>query len=191
MSVLLKVSKAIDRFTGGVGRLVGWLTLAMLLIGAYNALVRYVDAKRWIDTQLSSNAFIELQWYLFSLVFLLGAAYALRQDAHVRVDVLYGRCSPRARAWINVAGTVLFLLPFSVIVLWLSLPAVASSWEVREVSPDPGGLPRYPIKAVIPVAFLLLIAQALSELIKQVAFLAGGEPGEGERGARAPQEGAP
>lgn len=195
MTVLLKVSKAIDRFTGGIGRLVGWMTLAMLLIGAYNALARYADARQWtrqwLDAQLSSNAFIELQWYLFSLVFLLGSAYGLRQGAHVRVDVLYGRCSPRAKAWINVAGAVLFLLPFSVLVLWMSWPAVASSWEVREVSPDPGGLPRYPIKAVIPLAFLLLIVQALSELIKQVAFLAGVERDDGEHGAPAAGEGAP
>ena len=167
----LRVAAAIDRFTTGLGRITAWLALAMVLIGAYNAIARYLG--RFIGVNLSSNAYIEAQWYLFSLLFLLGASYTLQQDAHVRVDVLFSRCSPRVRAWINVLGTLLLLLPFCVFLLWVSWPVVANSWRVREVSPDPGGLPRWPLKAVIPVCFSLLIVQGVSELIKEIARLRG------------------
>ncbi|WP_428262050.1 TRAP transporter small permease subunit [Haliangium sp.] len=198
MTFLLKVSRLIDRVTGAIGALVGWAVLAMILIGAYNALVRYLDAQQVLDTRLSSNAFIELQWYLFSVVFLLGAGYALKQGAHVRVDLLYNRLGPRARAWIDIVGTVVFLIPFAVFVFWESLPAIENSWAVREVSPDPGGLPRYPIKAVIPIAIVLLVVQALSELIKRVATVTGandladGDDPSGTDGhaAAAPEEAA-
>jgi len=165
----LKLARAIDRLNLWVGRLVYWLVLLMVLVGAYNAVVRYLD--RYTGIGLSSNFYIELQWYLFSLVFLLGAAYALQRDAHVRVDVFYGRLSPRARAWINLLGTVLFLLPFCGLVLWVSWGWVVNSWVVREMSPDPGGLPRYPLKAMLPVAFVLLALQGVSILIHQIARL--------------------
>ncbi|SHK86984.1 TRAP transporter small permease subunit [Rhodothermus profundi] len=165
----LKLARAIDRLNLWVGRLVYWLVLFMVLVGAYNAVVRYLD--RYTGIGLSSNFYIELQWYLFSLVFLLGAAYTLQRDAHVRVDVFYGRLAPRARAWINLLGTVLFLLPFCGLVLWVSWGWVVNSWVVREVSPDPGGLPRYPLKAMLPVAFVLLALQGVSMLIHQVARL--------------------
>lgn len=171
MSFWLRSSKIIDRISEGTGVLIGWMTLAMVLIGAYNAVVRY--AGRFAGWNLSSNAYIELQWYLFSLIFLLGASYALRHDVHVRVDVLYGRLTPRRKAWINVAGTVLFLIPCCVAVLWFSWPAIYNSWTVTEQSPDPGGLPRYPIKAAILVGFVLLLVQGLAELCKNIAFLAG------------------
>lgn len=167
MQRLLRIARGIDRFSEWTGRLVYWLVLAMVLVGAYNAVVRYTVPA------LSSNSYIELQWYLFALVFLLGAAYTLKHDAHVRVDVFYGRLSRRGRAWVNVLGTLLFLFPFSALMLWTSWPAVRNSWAVREMSPDPGGLPRYPIKTVILVAFLLLIAQGISLLIKEVAVLRG------------------
>jgi TRAP-type mannitol/chloroaromatic compound transport system permease small subunit len=173
MKALLEVSRIIDRITGGIGKLVGWLTLAMVLASAFNALARWVDARQTFGVQLSSNAFIDTQWYLFSLVFLLGASHALLTDSHVRVDVLSSRMSRRTRAWLDVGGIVLFLLPFSALLIWLSWPAIESSWRVREQSPDPGGLPRYPIKLVIPIGFGLLIVQALSELIKRVAFATG------------------
>ncbi|GAB4521732.1 MAG: TRAP transporter small permease subunit [Haliangiales bacterium] len=178
MRLLLKLSRAIDRVTGAAGALIGWLTLAMIALGAFNAAARYFDARQLIDTRLSSNAFIELQWYLFSAVFLLGAGYALRQGTHVRVDVLYGRLSERRKAYIDVAGTLLFLIPFAVFVMIMSWPAIENSWAVRETSPDPGGLPRYPIKALIPLAFALLILQALSELTKRIATLTGHAPSE-------------
>lgn len=173
MKALLEVSKLIDRITGGVGKLTAWLTLAMVLAAALNALARWADARQMFGTQLSSNAFIDTQWYLFSLVFLLGAGYALRNDAHVRVDVLSSRLSRRTRAWIDVAGIVLFLIPFSALVIWLSWPAIETSWRIREQSPDPGGLPRYPIKLALPLGLGLLIVQSLSELIKRVAFATG------------------
>jgi TRAP-type mannitol/chloroaromatic compound transport system permease small subunit len=181
MNAWLRLAAAIDGINDRIGALVGWLAGLMVLVAAYNAIARYTT--RFTGLQLSSNAYVELQWYLFSLVFLLGAAYALRHDAHVRVDVLYGRLGPRGRAWIDVAGTLLFLLPFSLLMLWVSWPAVAASWRVRETSPDPGGLPRYPIKAVILVAFALLVLQGVSQLVKQIAVLRGhpvaARPGHG------------
>lgn len=176
MKPWLRLAGIIDTINEWVGRVILWLVGAMVLIAAFNAIARY--AGRYVGVNLSSNAYIELQWYLFSLVFLLGAAYALRHDAHVRVDLVYGRLGPRGRAWIDLLGTVLFLLPFSVLMLWVSYPSIRASWEIREVSPDPGGLPRYPIKAVILVAFALLILQGISELIKQIAILRGAVPPE-------------
>lgn len=177
MQALLRISAAIDRLSAAVGRLVAWLVLLMVVVGSFNAIARYLG--RYVGTNLSSNAWIELQWYLFSLVFLLGASWALATDQHVRVDVLYGRLSDRGKAWIDVVGAVVFLLPFCGFALWVSVPAVINSWAVWEQSPDPGGLPRYPIKTAIPVAFVLLFAQGVSQLIKGVAFLRGdaGPPG--------------
>lgn len=166
--------RAIDRVSDLAGRSVLWLVAVMVVIGAYNALARYLN--RFTEANLASNAYLEAQWYLFSLVFLLGAAYALKEDAHVRVDVLYGRLGVRGRAWIDLLGTLLFLIPFCVLMLWVSWPSVAASWRVREVSPDPGGLPRYPIKAVILVAFALLLLQGVSQALKQVALLRGAAP---------------
>ena len=167
----LGLSTGIDRFSVGTGKAVSWLIVVMVFVAAYNAIVRY--AGRFLGANLSSNAYIETQWYLFSLIFLLGAAYALQQDAHVRVDVLFARFQPRTRAWINVLGTVLLLVPFCIFLLLVSWPVVANSWRVREVSPDPGGLPRWPLKMVIPVCFVLLVVQGISELIKEIARLRG------------------
>ncbi len=177
MRAALRISFAIDRLSRRLGKLVAWLTLAMVLIGAFNAVARYSD--RFLVQRfdgfggLSSNAYVEAQWYLFSLVFLLAAPYVLRANRHVRVDVLYGRLSERAQAWIDLLGGVLFLVPFCVFALWTSLPYVVDSWEVREGSPDPGGLARYPIKSAILVAFALLGLQGVSETIKRVALLRG------------------
>jgi TRAP-type mannitol/chloroaromatic compound transport system permease small subunit len=182
MQALLRVASVVDRVNGAVGRVVAWLVVGMVLVGAFNAVARYVG--RYIGANLSSNAWIELQWYLFSLVFLLGAAYTLERNAHVRVDVLYGRLSARGKAWIDLVGTVVFLLPFCAFGIWVSLPTVQSSWAVLEMSPDPGGLPRYPIKTAIPIAFALLFLQGISELIKRVAFLRGmGTDDEATEGA--------
>lgn len=164
-----RVAAGIDTLTAAVGRLVAWLSVVMVLLGAFNAIARYLG--RFVGRNLSSNAYLEAQWYLFSLIFLLGAAYALQQDAHVRVDVLFSRCSARVRSWINILGTIFLLIPFCLFVLWSSLPAVRNSWRIREVSPDPGGLPRYPLKAVILVCFVLLLLQAVSELIKEIGRL--------------------
>lgn len=171
-----RVAALIDSITAGAGHVVAWLSVLMVLLGAFNAVARYLG--RFVGRNLSSNAYLEAQWYLFSLIFLLGAAYALQRDAHVRVDVIFARCSARVRSWINIVGTIVLLVPFCIFVLWSSLPAVRNSWRIREVSPDPGGLPRYPLKAVILVCFGLLLLQAVSELIKEVARLRSHDAGE-------------
>lgn len=167
----LRVAHTIDRISESVGRLVHWLALLMVLVGVWNAAVRYLGPA--VGLNLSSNAYIELQWYMFSLLFLLAAAYTLKHDRHVRVDVLYVRCSARAQAWIDLLGTLVFLIPFSVLGIWMTWPAVRNSWRILEGSPDPGGLPRYPIKTVILVAFALLILQGAAEAMKRIAFLRG------------------
>lgn len=167
MGALARLSAAIDRVTGWLGHLITWVTFVMVLIGALNAVARYLG--RFVGMNLSSNLYLELQWYLFSVVFLLGAGYTLREDAHVRVDVLYARLRERGRMWINVLGALLLLAPFCVFVLWVSWPSVVNSWTIRELSPDPGGLPRYPIKALIIVAFVLLLVQGVSELYKDAS----------------------
>jgi len=178
MSLLRRFSAAVDGVNDRIGSAIRWLALIMVLVGAFNALARYTT--RYTGVALSSNAYLDLQWYFFSLIFLLGAAYGLNHDVHVRVDVLYSRLSRKAQAWIDLMGTVLFLLPFSLLMLWVSWPAVRNSWAVRETSPDPGGLPRYPIKAVILLSFFLLVLQALSQIIKQVDVIRGpdGEPAD-------------
>jgi TRAP-type mannitol/chloroaromatic compound transport system permease small subunit len=176
MRTLLGLAGRIDRLNDWIYALIRWLTLAMIVVGAYNAIARYVT--RWTGVPLSSNAYFELQWYMFSVIFLLGAAYALNHDAHVRVDVVYSRLSERGRAWVDVLGTLFFLIPFCVLMLVTSWPAVRNSWAVREVSPDPGGLPRYPIKALVLVCFALLLLQALSQLVKKSAILRGYVPAD-------------
>ena len=160
------IAAHIDALNMRVGRLVGWLTLLMIGLGAFNAIARYLD--KHLETQAASNAFVEAQWYLFSLVFLLGAAYTLTLDKHVRVDVFYGRLSARGKAWVDLIGSLFFLVPFCLCGLWVCFPTVMSSVEVQEMSPDPGGLPRYPIKIMILVCFALLLLQAISEIIKKI-----------------------
>jgi TRAP-type mannitol/chloroaromatic compound transport system permease small subunit len=167
----LRLARAIDRLNEAVGRASGWLVLLMVLVGAYNAIVRY--AGRYWGLNLSSNVYIELQWYLFSLVFLLGAGYALKHRAHVRVDVFYARLSPRGQAWIDLIGTIVFLVPVCGVLLWVSWPSIINSWSILEVSPDPGGLPRYPIKSVLLLAFVLLLLQGVAEGIRNIAVLSG------------------
>lgn len=171
MGVLLGFARAVSRLTEAIGRLTYWLTLLMVLLGAFNAVARYQS--RFTGLNLSSNRFIESQWYLFSLIFLLGAAYTLKHHGHVRVDVLYGRLSFRGKAWIDLAGNLLFLLPFCALMIYFTLPSVMNSWRVWEISPDPGGLPRYPIKTMVPVAFGLLFLQGIANTIEQLAVLKG------------------
>jgi len=163
MQWLLSLASRIDALNRRVGHAVAWATLAMVLIAAGNAVARY--AGRSLGVNLSSNTLLEAQWYLFSVVFLLGAAWTLADDAHVRVDVLYGRLSKRKQAVIDAAGAVLFLLPFCAFALWVGFPAVQQSWSILEASPDPGGLPRYPIKAAMLVGFGLLGLQGVSQAI--------------------------
>ena len=159
-----------DRITQQIGQINTYLCLAMVLIGAFNALARKLG--HTFGLNLSSNAYLEIQWYLFSILFLLGASYTLKADEHVRVDVFYARLSPRQKVWLNLMGHVLFLLPFAGVMIWLSWPMVVASWKVWEQSPDPGGLPRYPIKTLILVAFFLFGLQGISEALKAVQALA-------------------
>ena len=171
MDILLSISRVIDALNEAVGRLVSWLTLFMVLVGVYNAVTRKLSQTIGVD--LSSNTYIELQWYMFALVFMWGAAYTFKHNAHVRVDIIYARLSERGKAWVDTLGIVFFMLPFTAIVLWTAWPIVQDSWMIHEMSPDPGGLPRYPIKAALIVAFALLFLQGVSELIKRVALLTG------------------
>lgn len=171
MPLLLRFARAIDRLNDAVYRVIRWLTLAMIVVGAFTALARYLT--RFSGVALGSNVLFDLQWYMFSLSFLLGAAYGLRRDVHVRVDVAYARFAPRTRLWVDLAGTALFVIPFSIMMLLTSWPAVRNSWSVREGSPDPGGLARYPIKTVLLACFTLLLLQAIAQLITKGAELAG------------------
>lgn len=171
MPFLLQVAHHIERFTNAIGKLAYWLVLVMIGVGVWNVLGRYLGNA--IGQNLSSNALIETQWYLFDLVFLLGAAYTLQHNEHVRVDVFYARWSRRRQAMADLFGTVVFLIPFSVLAIYFSWGAVLQSWAVRETSPDPGGLARYPIKTMILVSFALLILQGIADAIKNLAILCG------------------
>jgi TRAP-type mannitol/chloroaromatic compound transport system permease small subunit len=171
VQTLLRIAHWIDIFTERLGRFAYWLVLLMIGLGVWNVLGRYVGNA--IGQNLSTNALIESQWYLFDIVFLLGAAYTLRHNGHVRVDVFYARWSPKRRALADLIGTWLFLIPFSLLVIYFSWGAVLKSWMLWETSPDPGGLPRYPIKTMIIVSFVLLIIQGVSQTIKSLARLSG------------------
>lgn len=171
MRYLLACSRWIDALNEGVGRCAAWLIFACVLISATNAVARY-------GFNFSSNAFLEIQWYLYSIVFLCAAGYTLRHNAHVRIDIVSGRLSERTRAWIDLGGGLFMLLPAAAILLWFGWSAFLESFRIGEVSPDAGGLLRWPIKLVIPVAFLLLILQGVSESIKRIAFLRGYTPAE-------------
>ncbi|NHC08028.1 TRAP-type mannitol/chloroaromatic compound transport system permease small subunit [Azonexus fungiphilus] len=166
MTLLLKLSQLIDWLNERVGKGAFWLVLIMTVISAGNASIRFV-----FDT--SSNGLLEIQWYLFAAIFLLCAPYTLQKNEHVRIDVLSGKLSPRGLAVIDIIGTLFFLLPMVVAVLWLSLPLVAESYRIQEMSANAGGLIRWPVKILLPIGFTLLALQGLSELIKRIAFLAG------------------
>ena len=171
MHRLLRFAATVDAVSRRVGGAVSWLALVMVAIATVNAVLRYVG--RFAGVSLASNAYLEAQWYLFSLLFLLPAAWALVQGSHVRVDVLYSRLPLRAQQWIDVVGHLVLLLPFVTVLLWLSWPSVAASWAVREGSPDPGGLPRYPLKAMLLVALVMVLVQGVALLIQDVARLRG------------------
>ena len=164
MRKLLQIARAIDLINEWIGRITYWLVLLMVAVGAWNVLGRYLG--RIVGTNLTSNALIEIQWYLFDVVFLFGAAYALKYNEHVRVDIFYKGWSRRRQALVNFLGNIIFLIPFSCLMIYYSWGTVINSWKIREMSPDPGGLPRYPIKFTIIIAFVLLILQGISEAIK-------------------------
>ncbi|HZZ91113.1 MAG TPA: TRAP transporter small permease subunit [Usitatibacter sp.] len=169
MRALRKISALIDALNDHVGRLVYWLVLAMVLISAGNAIIRKVFS-------MSSNAWLELQWYLFSAVFLLAAGYTLLRNEHVRIDIIVGRLSARTQAWIEIFGTVFFLLPMAILIGWLSWPYFVRGYTENEISGSAGGLTLWPARLLLPVGFLLLTLQGISELIKRIAFLANAGP---------------
>jgi len=168
---LLRVSRIIDACNDRIGRLTSWLVLVMVILGVWNVVGRYLG--RIIGSNLTSNAYIEAQWYIFDLVFLLGAAYTLKHNEHVRVDIFYNNWQPKRKAIADLLGTIFFLIPFCIMVIIFSWDTIIASWQILETSPDPGGLPRYPIKAMIIVACVLLIFQGISEAIKNLAILQG------------------
>ncbi len=169
MQRLLGISTRIDRLTTVIGRNAMWLVLAAVLVSSVNAVVRKAF-------NMSSNAFLEMQWYLFSAVFLLCAPYALLKNEHVRIDVISGRFSTRARVWMELVGTFLFLLPIACVVLYFSSHVFLVALHSGEVSPNDGGLVLWPARLLVPVGFGLLILQGLSQAVKCVAFLRGGGP---------------
>ena len=166
MKTLLALARAIDALTERVGRVVIWLVLAATLISAGNALVRYALGA-------SSNTWLEIQWYLFGAMFLLAAGYTLKHNGHVRIDLFYNRFGPRGQAWIDLAGGLLFLLPMAVLLAWLAWPMFHEAWVSHEMSPDAGGLVRWPVKLLLPVGFALLALQGVAEVIKRVGVLTG------------------
>ena len=174
MNALLALSRAIDALNDRVGRTVTWLVLAAVVISAANAIVRKAF-------DMSSNAFLEVQWYLFSAVFLLCSAWTLQRNEHIRIDVINGRFTRRTQTWIDVFGTVFFLLPMVCLILYESLPWFLRAFESGEISSSAGGLILWPAKILVPVGFVLLLLQGLSELVKRIAFLRGQGPDPLER----------
>lgn len=181
MRSLLKLAHWIDDFTDKLEFLINWLILLTVGVGFYNVVARYIG--RFIGVTLSSNLFIELQWYLFSLVFLLGFAYILKHGENVRVDFLYSHWNEKQRALVDFLGTVLFLIPFCVLGIWVTINPVLQSWGYLpdgtwgtwEISSDADGLPRAPIKTAIPVGLLLLLLQSIAQAIKYLAVILGSQ----------------
>lgn len=166
MHLLLRFSKLIDSFNERVGKIAAWFGLAAVLVSAVSATLRY-------SLNVGSNAWLELQWYFYSVMFMLVAAWALKRNDHVRIDVIAGRLSPRAQAWIDIFGTVFMFLPATLIIGWYSWPTLVNSYRIHEMSSDPGGLVRWPVRLLIPVCFGMLALQGLAEIIKRAAFLQG------------------
>ena len=174
MNALLALSRLVDRVTERLGHWIYWLVLAAVLISAANAVVRKAF-------NYSSNAFLEIQWYLFSAIFLFLAGYTLKNNEHVRIDIVTGRFSARVRAMIDIFGTLLFLLPMAFLIMWLSWPVFVDAYVRNEVSTNAGGLIIWPARILVPIGFFLLIVQALAELIKRFAFLKGLIPDPSEK----------
>jgi TRAP-type mannitol/chloroaromatic compound transport system permease small subunit len=166
VNVLLSLARLIDALTERIGRLVIWLVLVATLISAGNALARYALGE-------SSNAWLEIQWYLFGAMFLLGAGYTLKHNGHVRIDIFYNRFGARGQAWIDLVGGVLFLLPMAILLTWLAWPMFLDAWHTHEMSPDAGGLVRWPVKLLLPLGFCLLALQGVAEVIKRLGVLRG------------------
>jgi TRAP-type mannitol/chloroaromatic compound transport system permease small subunit len=166
MNALLTLSRAIDALTERIGQFVIWLVLVATLVSAGNALARWALGA-------SSNAWLEIQWYLFGAVFLLAAGYTLKHNGHVRIDIFYGRLSAKGQAWIDLIGGLFFLLPMAGLLAWLGWPMFMDAWTTHEMSPDAGGLLRWPVKLLLPVGFGLLALQGVAEIIKRIGILTG------------------
>jgi TRAP-type mannitol/chloroaromatic compound transport system permease small subunit len=167
MKILKFYIKFVNTLNERIGFLVSWLTTAMVAVVCYDVFTRYL-------LKQSSVAVQEMEWHLFAVIFLLGAAYTLKHDRHVRVDIIYMRLTERQRAWINLIGTLLFLIPFSLLIIWSSKNFVINSFAIGESSPNPGGLPaRYLLKACIPLGFILVLLQALSLVFSSLMVIVG------------------
>ncbi len=166
MTPLLKLSGLIDRVNDRVGKLTMWLVLAAVLISAGNAIVRKAF-------NIGSNAFLEIQWYIFAAVFMLGVGYVMLKNAHVRIDFISSRLSKRTNAWIDAIGIVIFTIPLSIIMIDLGWPLFARALQSGEMSQNAGGLIRWPALMLVPLGFAILLLQSISELIKRIAFLRG------------------
>jgi TRAP-type mannitol/chloroaromatic compound transport system permease small subunit len=179
----LRLSGLIDGMNERIGRSAMWIVLIVSLISAANAVSRYA-------INFSSNALLEIQWYLFSAIFLLCGGYTLLRNEHVRIDVVSSHLSPRAHAWIDIVGTLLFLMPMALAVLWYAWPVFLHSFVNQEMSSNAGGLIIWPVRILVPIGFVLLAAQGVSELIKRIAFLMGliADPNEKHRGPSAEEE---
>jgi TRAP-type mannitol/chloroaromatic compound transport system permease small subunit len=166
MNSLLALSRGIDRMNEIIGKAVGWLILAAILVSATNAIIR-----KAFNT--SSNAWLELQWYLYGAAFLLAAAYTLKQNEHVRIDIVYGLFSRRIQHWIDLFGHFFFLMPFTLLMVYYFVPYFSQSYQSGEVSTNSGGLTIWPAKALLLIGFILLALQGVSEIIKKIAVMAG------------------
>lgn len=166
MKLLLRLSRAVDWLNNQIGHLVYWLVLAAVLISSANAMSRYLLNK-------TSNGWLEMQWYLFAAIFLLCSGYTFLHNEHIRIDVVAQRFSRRTQIWIDIFGTIFFMLPMTIYIMVLGWSMFMESYTVHEVSADPGGLLRWPVKLLVPVGFFLLTLQGLSELVKRIAFLMG------------------
>jgi TRAP-type mannitol/chloroaromatic compound transport system permease small subunit len=166
MQRLLAFSDAVDSLSEHIGQALKWLVLASSLISAGTALVRY-------SLHTGSNAWLEIQWYMFGAMFLLGAGYALKHDEHVRVDIFFSKMTPKMQAWVDVFGCIVFLMPTAIVMTWMSWHMVVNSIHVNEMSNDPGGLLRWPIKICIPIGFAMLGVQGIADIIKKIAIARG------------------
>ena len=182
MAALLRLSRLIDKFSEFIGRWVAWLVLAAVLISAGNAISRKAF-------NLSSNAFLEIQWYLFAAVFMLASGYTLMRQEHVKIDVMSGRFSKRTQIWIEIVGICVFLFPFIYMIVKLATPLAYGAFVSKEMSSNAGGLIRWPVFALLPIGLLALGLQGVSELIKRIAFLRGLIPDPSKKpGAKTPEE---
>ncbi len=171
MSAALAYQRFADRLSEWMGKISQYVVIITVGVGFVNVVLRYTGELAGI--RLTNNGFIEAQWYLYSLIFLFGFGYILKHQINVRVDFWFANQPRRRKAWIDIIGHSISLIPFCLIAIWVSVPQVRTSWELNEQSPDPSGLPRAPIKTMIIVAFVLLLIQAIGEMVKLVAVLRG------------------